>query len=405
MTTKTDREFQPKQFYRDLELLLHHHDPAELPEDWFSWVAREIVVRFGPTLSIDSWRLYEEDDGGFVLLAEGGSRDERAVGLLVPADYRPLQLVFDNGAYIFDTSVEGQLPELEERLGGIESAAVLLNSEPRRILAFGLRAGWERDNLDFTLNTLRNAINLRLRLEDLRTDLEQAAEIQRSLLPERTPSFLGYGLAARSVPATTVGGDFYDFLLPDPDTLLFGVGDASGHGLGAALLARDVVTGLRMGWEGTLRITEVVSRLNRVIGRARLSSRFVSLLYAELDSDGTVFYVNAGHPPAWILGPDRVERLEVGGTILGPLEDASFRRGSAQIEPGEVLIVVTDGILERRDRDGNLFGDEGVERIVRGALGRTADEILEALFVACEAHGGGRPWSDDTTAIVLTRDR
>jgi sigma-B regulation protein RsbU (phosphoserine phosphatase) len=396
------QDFQPKQFYRDLERLLRAKTSGG-GWDWYAPVAREIVERFGSALFLASWRLYEEQEDGFLLTA--GSTVTADDELLVPADYPPVRLVLEHGAYIFDESVAGLSPELEERIGsGAESAALLLRGEPRRIVAFGLRPGWERDNLDFTINTLRNAINLRTRLRDLDSDFEQAAEIQRSLLPDRLPDFPGFTLAARSIPAEAVGGDLYDFLPGDAETLALTIGDASGHGLAAALLARDVVTGFRMGYEGGLKISGVVSRLNRVISRSRLSSRFISVFAGELDSDGTLSYVSAGHPPALIVGPGPARRLEVGGTILGPVPEAAFRSGWARLRRGEVFVAVTDGLLERLDPAGRMFGEEGVERSVRHDLGRNASEILRDLFDDCETHAAGRPGSDDATAIVVVRE-
>src|SRR6516225_4397688 len=108
------------------------------------------------------------------------------------------------------------------------------------------------------------------------------------------------------------------------------IGDASGHGLPAALLVRDVVTGLRMGLEKDLKISHVFGKLNRVIHKSNLSSRFVSVFYGE---------------------------LEKGGTVIGPLPEIRFKRGVARLHPGDVLVMCTDGILERRGADGEFFGE------------------------------------------------
>jgi hypothetical protein len=201
--------FQPKIFYRELEVLLHEIEGGGLYREWYPWIVREIVGRFGEGLSIMSGRLYEEsDDGGFVLTNQVNASDPDAVGLRLRTNYRPLQLVLEHGVYLYDRSVEGVSTKLEKRLGGLESAALLVESDPRRILAFGLRTGWERDHLDFALNTIRNAINHRLNVQDMAMDFEQAAEIQRSLLPTGPPEFGGYKVAARSIAAARVGGDF-----------------------------------------------------------------------------------------------------------------------------------------------------------------------------------------------------
>ena len=396
--------FQPKQLFRDLDRLLHERERDLNSTPWFRWLVDEIVKRFGEDLHMASGRLYEEDQGGYRIVHEFASRDPQSLGLLVPSGYRPLELVLEHGVYIFDRTVAGQSEEIEGRLGGLESAAILVNSEPKRILAYGLLPGWQRDDLDFVLNTFRNAIDLRVALRGLQTDIEQAAEIQQSLLPETPPEFPGFSVAARSVPAARVGGDFYDYFPGDPETLVLAVGDASGHGLAAALLARDTVTGIRMGTEGFLKTTEIVRRLNRVISKSALSSRFVSLFYGDLERNGNIFYVNAGHPAPWIVGKQGLRRLHVGGTILGPVEAQRFRRGWAHLDRGGTLVAVTDGILEHANARGEQFGEERVDALVTELDGRPAPVVLDALFEAARKHGRGKAWEDDTTALVVTRE-
>src|SRR5204863_805654 len=121
--------------------------------------------------------------------------------------------------------------------------------------------------------------------------------IQLSLLPNGHPSFGDFDLAAKSLPAQPVGGDVFDFIHIDRDTLGIAVADSSGHGLPAALQARDVVTGLRMGVERDLKLQRMVEKLNRIIHRSGLVSRFISLIFGELEKNGNFSYINAGHPP------------------------------------------------------------------------------------------------------------
>lgn len=396
---------QPKQFYRSLDQLLHEIDLGAPGRRWFDSIAQHIVHRFGQELGIENGRVYVEEPAGFRLVLDMGSLDPTVSGLVVPLEYRPIQLLLTHGVFIFDRTTEGLSEDLEKRLGGPESAAIMVKSDPRRILAFGLRPGYERDHLDFALNTIRNAINHRVNIEEMVTDVAQAAEIQRSLLPESSPEFPGFSIAARSLSYTTVGGDFYDFLFHGPQTLAIALGDASGHGLGSALLARDVVTGLRMAAERDLKITATVRRLNRVISKSILSTRFVSLFFCELEQTGILTYVNAGHLPPLILGKNRLARLEVGGMILGPLEDAQFQRGFAQLDPGETLVILTDGFLERENEDGEFFGEKRVLKALRPLAGHPAEEILAALFEASSRYAGGRPWRDDATAVIVSRHR
>jgi sigma-B regulation protein RsbU (phosphoserine phosphatase) len=170
-----------------------------------------------------------------------------------------------------------------------------------------------------------------------------------------------------------------------------------------------VVTGLRMGIERELKVVHVFEKLNRVIHRSRLSSRFVSVFYGELESDGNLVYLNAGHQPPVLFfrearpgQPGEVE-LSTGGTVIGPLPEARFRRGFARLHPGEVLLLCTDGILERRDAGGEFFGLDRVKAIVREKQGESAQAILDRLFAAAAAWGGSRIWEDDATIVVVKR--
>ncbi|MFN8176690.1 MAG: SpoIIE family protein phosphatase [bacterium] len=395
---ETKAAFQPKRFYRELDRLLGEVEGGGLYAEWFPWIVSEIVKRFGPALSIESGRLYVEQEGEFLARALPGA-SPAAFAVDDPA----IRLLRRHGVYLFDGAVgPGSAPE---DLGQADTAGLLIEGDPRRVFSFKLRSGWLRDDVDFALNTIRNAIHDRMSFQTMKVDLDQAAEIQRSLLPASPPPFPGFSIAARSIPAARVGGDFYDFIITEPDTLLLAVGDASGHGLAAALLSRDVVTGLRMGAERGLKITNMVIQLNKVIGRSMLSTRFVSLFFAEVESNGNVFYVNAGHAAPWIIGERGVRRLNRGGTILGPLETSTFQRGFAHIDRGDSLVVVTDGFLERINEQGDYFDEEGVERAVAPRAGEDAKVVLDALFAAADAYGEGRPWADDTTAVVVTRAR
>lgn len=392
------RLIHPKSFYRELDRLLGHIGTGTSDPSWFRWFTERVAEQFGSALHLVDATLYVESAGQFFADVGTGSSHAPSAGAGDPVT----ALVLAHEVFLFDTSVL-------ERLGGTglygsqEFAAVFVDSRPRRIFAFRLGPGWDRAEVDLALNTLQNAVNHHLQLVRLTSAIQQASEIQRSLLPVAPPRFPGFDIAARSAPAASVGGDFYDFLPLGDDLLGIAVGDASGHGLGAALLARDVVTGLRMGVEKDLKIASVIERLNGVIQRSGLSTRFASLFFGELEANGSLFYVNAGHPPPWIFGPRGVRRLEVGGAILGPLEGARFKRGFAQLDEGDTLVILTDGLLERKNALGDMFDDRRVEHIVESLTGSTSGRILDTIFQSVETYGGAAPWSDDTTAVVVVR--
>ncbi|HZM50602.1 MAG TPA: PP2C family protein-serine/threonine phosphatase, partial [Vicinamibacteria bacterium] len=348
---------------------------------------------------------YGEGRDSFSLLKTVGRLDRQPADGF-DAQVKPVALVLQHGVYIFADPDHDDAPSRFGIVPRRPVAAVVVGQRPKRYVLFFLLAdGWVREELDFALNTVRAALGSRLMEDRALGSLEQAAEIQQSLLVEEPPPFAGYELAARSRPAEEVGGDFFDFAVFDEDMLGLSIGDASGHGLPAALLVRDVVTGLRMGLERELKIAHVFMKLNRVIHRSTLSSRFVSVFYAELERNGNLIYVNAGHQPPLLFdtGKDRVIELTTGGTVIGPLPEVRFHRGMAYLRPGDLLVMCTDGILERRAKDGTFFGEERLREVVRQNRTAGAAAILEAIFDAAETFGAGRAWEDDATVVVVLR--
>ncbi len=371
-------------------------------EDAFGALREDLRLRAG--------LLYAERRDGFTLARVVGDPGGPVAELIDPAG-GPLADVTKHRVYIFpDPEAEGS-PHRLSLFPRAACAGLVVGQRPLRFALFFLLAdGWQREELDFTLNTVRAALDARLVDARVRGSFREAAEIQQSLLVDEPPRFAGYDIACRSVAAEEVGGDFYDFHDLGDGMLGFAIGDASGHGLPAALLVRDVVTGLRMGIEKELKVAHVFEKLNRVIHRSRLSSRFVSVFYAELEAEGNLVYVNAGHqPPILFFREAPADRpadmeLSVGGTVIGPLPQAQFRRGFARMRPGEVLVACTDGILERRDAASEFFGVERLQSLVRAAQDESAQAILDRLFEASRAWGDPRPWEDDATIVVVKRD-
>ena len=146
-----------------------------------------------------------------------------------------------------------------------------------------------------------------------------------------------------------------------------------------------------------------VSATRPLAGQSNLSSRFVSVFYGELEPDGTLIYVNAGHQTPLLFDAGGVHGLSTGGTVIGPLPDARFRRGYARLEPGAILVLCTDGILERRDSKGEFFGEERLRQLVIASARLAASEILERVYEAASAFGAGRGWDDDATAVIVKR--
>jgi sigma-B regulation protein RsbU (phosphoserine phosphatase) len=398
-----------KLLYRRLDALFGEQKPRRGQPKHVEAFLEESFAALREDLRLRAGLLYAERRDGFVLVRTVGEPGTPVAEALDPAQ-PPLAEVARHRVYIFGSPDAEGSPQRLGLLPRAPAAALVVGRRPLRFaLVFLLADGWQMEELDFALNTIRAALDARLVDARVRGSFREAAEIQQSLLVEEPPVFPGYDVACRSVAAEEVGGDFYDFFDLDGDILGLAIGDASGHGLPAALLVRDVVTGLRMGIEKELKVAHVFTKLNRVIHRSRLSSRFVSVFYGELEADGNLVYVNAGHQPPLLFfreprpGQPGEAELSTGGTVIGPLPEVRFHRGFARIRPGETLLLCTDGILERRDRSGEFFGVDRVKALVRESPCESAHTILERLFESSRAWGGGQPWEDDATVVVVKR--
>ncbi len=400
MTTLPPR-FEAKPLYRRLDKLFGTLEPGRPQGQVLESFLGEFFQELRDDLHLEAASLYAEQRDEFALLKHLGGTATPSETLLHGSP--PLQEVFKHRVYVFsDTGAETAPSRFGITPKGAAAALVVGRRPRRHVFFFSLAQGWVMEELDFVLNTVRAALGSRLLDERVRGSFQQAAEIQQSLL-EEPPPFPGFEIACRSIAADEVGGDFFDFLPFDSDLLGLAIGDASGHGMPAALLVRDVVTGLRMGIERERKVTHVFRKLNRVIHRSNLSSRFVSVFYGELEQNGTLLYVNAGHQPPLLFDTKGIHELSTGGTVVGPLPNADFRRGFARIDPGAILVMCTDGILERRNALGDFFGEDGLKAVVRGAAEAPAQEILERIFEATLVHGERRPWEDDATVVVVRR--
>lgn len=396
---------EQKEFYRKLDALLSKIEVERTGSrtDLLATVMNDLVESFGADLSIRNGRLYELMGSDLVLRRDMRGPARGLVGTRIPLSYPPMQLLYQHRCYIFDASTPGLDIDLERKiLGGTSSVSIVVGRDQEYVLAFGLADGWQREAIEFALNAIRNALTHRLEHEGLAADLEETRMIQRSLFPKRFPEFAGYELAARVETFDLVGGDFYDFISIEEEALGIATGDASGHGLPAALLVRDVVTGLRMGVEKDMKVTPTIRKLNQVIHRSTMSTKFVSLFYGELELNGNLMYVNAGHIAPFLVLERGIFRLEVGGSVLGPLPDARFKRGFAHLDRGGVLVAISDGIVERANARGDQFDDSGVAESLAGSLKKSAGAIVEDLFAAAKSFGNGR-WEDDATVVVVRR--
>jgi serine phosphatase RsbU (regulator of sigma subunit) len=234
--------------------------------------------------------------------------------------------------------------------------------------------------------------------------LDRARAIQQSLIPARPLRVLpGFDIDGRSDSAAVVGGDVFDVQSLGSDSASVLLADASGHGLPAALQARDIVIGLRMGHENHLKIGATIEKLNRVLCNSTLSSQFVSLVYGEVDREGVFQYVNAGHPGPILLTAGAAELLPQTGPVLGVSPASRYRVAHAVIAPSSTLVLYSDGVIECPDARDEEFGIERLFDVCRSRAGASAGEITSAIYDAMAAHRGRTAVADDATVLVVKR--
>ncbi|MGH7597593.1 MAG: PP2C family protein-serine/threonine phosphatase [bacterium] len=148
-------------------------------------------------------------------------------------------------------------------------------------------------------------------------------------------------------------------------------------------------------------MAEAMQKLNRVIHRSTLSARFISLFYGEIESNGNIFYVNAGRPPPLLVHGSQVKQFRATGMILGAIAEISLHRASTSFEPGAVLVMYSDGLLERRNDDEEEFGLVRLEKLIVQHQQKSAQKILEVIFQTVFVFGNQAKWQDDVTAVVI----
>ncbi|RPJ86455.1 MAG: hypothetical protein EHM18_06145 [Acidobacteria bacterium] len=247
-----------------------------------------------------------------------------------------------------------------------------------------------------------------VRGKQLEEQLELARKVQADLLPPSNAALGGLDFAAACVPAWQVGGDFYDVFTTSQNHVAFVLGDVSGKGLSAALLMGMLHGALRsMRWMGTPADQEISwSQLNSLLSTRTGPERFASLFWGSYDREaGIVRYVNAGHPPPLLARRDgegacTLNRLEEGGPVLGLIRTATYHQGEIPVQPGDLLVLYSDGISEAASISEEEFGEERLRAAIRENCGRPPSEILGEILKQVRAFIQKVPLQDDMTLVV-----
>jgi phosphoserine phosphatase RsbU/P len=258
--------------------------------------------------------------------------------------------------------------------------------------------------LAFAILVLLLLIELRDKL-DLKGDLEIAREIQFGLVPPGPFNRNGTGIHCYMRPANTVGGDYYDIIELEDDRLAIVVGDVSGKGIPAALLMAlmqgSVRTLLTAGYRGA----DVIAKLNVYLCSSIPENRLITLFYGELDTaTGDLIYVNAGHnPPLWVHGAGNLEFLHATALVLGVDPAAGFEARATRLNPGERLLLYTDGVTEAFNVQEEEYGQERLSVFLQTHALVPPSELIPELVSDVLKFCGAARLTDDMTLMAITR--
>lgn len=236
----------------------------------------------------------------------------------------------------------------------------------------------------------------------LERDLALARELQGRLLPQSNPKLAHLDVAAKFVPARTIGGDLYDFIPYSMSRLAIVIGDVSGKGAPAAIYAALVSGIIRSHAPIEPAPGEMLAAVNLSLAERRIEAQFVSIIYAVWDDEHRTLTVsNSGLPrPIYVHG-DQNEVVEATGLPLGLFDEAEYDELEFRMKPGDMFVLFSDGILDARNRKGELFGRGRVERIVAECSGKSASCVVDSLFKAVAEHSAGVETFDDQTVVAI----
>ena len=233
-------------------------------------------------------------------------------------------------------------------------------------------------------------------------EIAEARAIQEKLLPREIPQMPGYEIASAWQSARLVGGDYFDILPLDEKMLGICIADVAGKGMPAALLMSNLQAAVRGLSSLSLAPNLLCTRLNSIVYRNTDSDRFITFFYAQLEGPmRRLTYVNAGHNAPFVVRSDGShERLREGGPVLGIFAGRNYEMGSAQLSPGDRVILFTDGITEACGVEGEEFGEARLLRLLQDHRMLSADELQAKILAVVAEYSGGR-WQDDATLVVL----
>jgi sigma-B regulation protein RsbU (phosphoserine phosphatase) len=242
--------------------------------------------------------------------------------------------------------------------------------------------------------------------EKVNRDVQLAVEVQKRLFPDKPPSTPGLTLAGMSLPARSVGGDYYDFFDLGEQRIGIALADVAGKGVAAALIMSVVQASMRiLAIEQNASLGTLAARMNRLLHRSTGSSSYATFFYAQIDGrTRQLRYVNAGHNPPCLLrcaADQSIEELPAGGTVIGLFPQSSYEEAMVELQPGDVLLAFTDGVPEAQNPKEEEFGEERLKGLLRSSSYLPVDQMASTIASELKRWIDDAPQFDDLTFVLV----
>jgi phosphoserine phosphatase RsbU/P len=237
----------------------------------------------------------------------------------------------------------------------------------------------------------------------LEQDLDLASRIQRELLPRTDTRLDGWDIAYHYQPAGPVSGDYCDLIRGPGGEVYFAVGDVAGKGIAAAMLMSHLSAMLRTLISVGLPLAQLMERASRVFCESTLPSHYATLVCGCASASGEVEICNAGHPPPLVIRESGITAIEATGLPIGMFSSEQFASHAIRLEPGESLLLYSDGLIEAQSRAGIEYGIDRLSALAASAARRVPAEIVAACIDDLAHFGGARTATDDLTVMAIRR--
>lgn len=328
--------------------------------------------------------------------------------------HRDLQDIYE---FYLDDETRDRLAGMDKFSRGVnitlwvlKNSVLTLPPSRRLLLLMGVLSflyGFLSGPLWMILGFLISLVILLLELKDkvlAQDELETGRAVQFALMPKEDPAVDGWETWLYTHPANEVGGDLVDYLMMKNNRLGIALGDVAGKGLGAALVMAKLQATLRAIAPNFESLAELGAQVNKIFRRDGLPSRFVTLVYLEVEpDDGQIRVLNAGHMPPLAVRKDRIDEMQRGAPAIGLMAKAPFSEQCITLQANDLLIVYSDGLTEARNEYGMFFEEERLKKILSELHGMSAEAVGTRLLAEVKHFVGDARPSDDLSLVVLKR--